>query len=97
VPYITLSDQVKKLHNPQRSDTFVKQLRTAVREGDVMAADLPARFSLPKQYAKRGSEATYNRTVRDMVIDATPAFEAWFEGRPTLLWQNPNAACSGKA
>lgn len=79
MPYITLSDQVKKLHNPQRSDTFVKQLRTAVREGDVMAADLPARFSLPKQYTKRGSDATYNRTVKDMVIDATPAFEAWFE------------------
>jgi len=79
VPYITLSDQIKKLHNPQRSDTFVKQLRTAVREGDVMAADLPTRFPLPKQYTKRGSDATYNRTVKDMVIDATPAFEAWFE------------------
>jgi len=79
VPYITLSDQVKKLHNPQRSDTFVKQLRTAVREGDIMAADLPDRFTLPKQYAKRGGGAAYTRMVKDMVIDATPAFEAWFE------------------
>jgi len=79
VPYITLSDQIEKLHNPQRSDTFVKQLRTAVREGNVVAADLPTRFPLPKQYTKRGSNATYNRTVKDMVIDATPAFEAWFE------------------
>jgi len=78
VPYITLNDQVKKLNNPQRSDTFVKQLRTAVREGNVMAADLPACFPLPKQYAKRGSDVTYNRTVKDMVIDAPPAFEAWF-------------------
>jgi len=79
VPYITLSDQIKKLHHSQRSDTFVKQLRTAVREGAFMAADLPARFPLPKQYSKRGSDVIYNRTVRDMVIDATPAFEAWFE------------------
>jgi len=79
VPYITLSDQVKKLHNSQRSDTFVKQLRDDVREGDVAAADLPARFVLPKKYVRRGSEETYTRTVRDMVIDATPAFEAWFE------------------
>jgi len=79
VPYITLSEQVKKLHNTQRSDTFVKQLRTAVREGDVVAADLPSRFELPKQYARRGSEETYTRMVKDMVIDATPAFEAWFD------------------
>jgi len=79
VPYITLSDQVKKLHNPQRSDTFVKQLRDAVREGEIAAADLPSRFILPKQYAKRGSEETYTRMVKDMIIDATPAFEAWFK------------------
>jgi len=79
VPYITLSDQVKKLHNPQRSDTFVKQLRTAVREGEVVAADLSSRFVLPKQYAKHGSDETYTRMVKDMIIDATPAFEAWFE------------------
>jgi len=79
VPYITLSDQAKKLHNPQRSDAFVKQLRDAVREGDIMAADLPARFELPKQYTRRGSKETYTRMIRDMVIDVTPAFEAWFE------------------
>ncbi|WP_407543056.1 hypothetical protein Q0M94_23785 (plasmid) [Deinococcus radiomollis] len=79
MPYVTLSDQVKKMHNPQRSDSFVKELRSAVREGDVLAADLPTRFELPKQYAKRGSDATYSRSVKDMVIDATPKFEAWFE------------------
>ena len=77
--YVTLSDQIKKLHNPQRSDAFVKQLRVSVREGDIMAADLPSRFELPKQYAKRGSNTTYTRTIKDMVIDATPDFEAWFE------------------
>jgi len=79
VPYITLSDQIRKLHNPQRSDAFVKQLRTAVREGDITAADLPNRFELPKKYAKRASSETYTRSVKDMVIDGTPAFEAWFE------------------
>jgi hypothetical protein len=79
MPYVTLSEQIKKLHNPQRSDAFVKRLRVSVREGDITAADLPARFELPKQYAKRGSTATYTRTAKDMVIDATPDFEAWFE------------------
>ena len=79
MPYVTLNDQIKKMHNPQRSDSFVKQLRSAVREGDVMAADLPKRFELPKQYAKRGDGTTYTRSVKDMVIDATPKFEDWFE------------------
>ncbi len=79
MPYVKLSDQIKKMHNPQRSDSFVKQLRTSVREGDVTAADLPSRFELPKKYAKRGSDITYTRSVKDMVIDATPKFEVWFE------------------
>jgi len=79
MPYITLSDQIKKLHNPQRSDAFVKQLRVSVREGDIDAANLPGRFELPKQFAKRGGDTTYFRMIKDMVIDATPAFEAWFE------------------
>ena len=79
MPYVTLSDQIKKLHNPQRSNAFVKQLRVSVREGDIDAANLPGRFELPKQFAKRGSDTTYTRAVRDMIIDATPAFEAWFE------------------
>ena len=79
MPYVTLSDQIKKLHNPQRSDAFVKQLRVSVREGDIDAANLPGRFELPKQFAKRGGKTTYTRTVKDMIIDVTPAFEAWFE------------------
>ncbi len=78
LPYITLSEQIRKLHNPQRSDLFVKQLRTAVREGHVVAADLPSRFVLPKQYVRRGSTEMYTRNANDMIIDATPAFEAWF-------------------
>ena len=72
MPYITPSDQIKKMHNLQRSDSSVKQLRTSVHEGDVMVADLPTRFELPKKYAERGSDNTYTRSVKDMVIDATP-------------------------
>jgi len=77
MPYITLSDQIKKLHNPQRSDAFVKQLRDAIREGDIDAAGTPGRFELPKKFTKRGGE-TYTRTAKDLIIDGTPAFEAWF-------------------
>jgi len=77
VPYITLSDQIKKLHNPQRSDTFVRQLRDAVRKGDIDAAEIPSRFELPKKFAKRGG-GTYTRTAKDLIIDGTPEFEAWF-------------------
>lgn len=81
MPYITLSDQIKKLSNSQRSDSFVKKLREAVREGEIEAADLPGkRFELPKQFKKRGVDETYARTVRDMVIDGTPEFEMWFQG-----------------
>ncbi|GGR40141.1 hypothetical protein [Deinococcus ruber] len=77
--YIKLSQQVEKLQNPQRSDVFVKQLRAAVREGEFDAGDLPERFTLPKSFNKRGSAESYSRSVRDMVIDATPEFDAWFE------------------
>ncbi|ULH14233.1 hypothetical protein MF271_01535 (plasmid) [Deinococcus sp. KNUC1210] len=79
MPYIKLSQQVEKLNNPQRSDAFVKQVRAAVREGEFDAGDLPERFTLPKKFSKRGSGDTYSRSVRDMVIDATPEFESWFE------------------
>jgi len=78
MPYITLSDQIKKLHNPQRSDTFVKQLRDAIREGDIDAVSTPGRFELPKTYSKKGSTEKYTRTAKDLIIDGTPEFEAWF-------------------
>ncbi|ULH18129.1 hypothetical protein MF271_21875 (plasmid) [Deinococcus sp. KNUC1210] len=71
MPYIKLSHQIEKLHNPQRSDAFVKQVRAAVREGDFDAGDLPERFTLPKSFSKRGGGERYSRSVRDMVIDAT--------------------------
>ncbi|GGR30214.1 hypothetical protein [Deinococcus ruber] len=79
MPYIKLSQQIEKLHNPQRSDAFVKQLRAAVREGELDAGELPERFALPKSFSKRGGGESYSRSVRDMVIDVTPEFEAWFE------------------
>jgi hypothetical protein len=47
MPYLKLSDQVGKLTNPQRSDTFVKAFRTAVREGQFEAIDIKSRFELP--------------------------------------------------
>ncbi len=79
MPYITLSEQIKKLHNPQRSDAFVKQLRTAVRQGDIEAMELPSRFELPKAFTRRSGGETYRRSVKDMVIDSTAKFEAWFD------------------
>ncbi|MFC4454194.1 hypothetical protein [Deinococcus sonorensis] len=78
MPYAKLSEYVERLTNPQRSDTFVKQLRNAVREGDIDAADLPERFELPKEFKRRGSEDSYRKTARDMVIEVTPAVEEWF-------------------
>ena len=56
-----------------------------------MAAELPSRFELPKQFAKRGTDTTYTRSVKDMVIDVTPKFEAWFETTNKEL----SPACSG--
>ncbi|PYE53564.1 hypothetical protein [Deinococcus yavapaiensis] len=74
-----LSDQVQQLSNPQRSDTFVKLFRSAVREGEFDAVYIPERFSLPKQYSKRGSEEKYAKEAKDMVFEVTSEFEAWFE------------------
>lgn len=78
MPYTTLSEQIKRLSNPQRSDVFVKRLRDAVREGELEAAELPQRFTLPKTYRRRGSDETATRDVREMVFEPTPEFEAWF-------------------
>ena len=77
--YEKLSVQVEKLTNPQRSDAFFKQFREAVREGKIEAADLPERFELPKEYRRRGADETYTRTVKDMVVNVTPAYKKWFD------------------
>lgn len=79
VPYTTLSEQIKNLSNPQRSDAFVKRVREAVRTGEFEAAQIPGRFTLPKTYRKRGSDETGTREAREMVIELTPAYEAWFQ------------------
>ncbi|WP_034386072.1 hypothetical protein [Deinococcus sp. YIM 77859] len=79
MPYKKLSEQVQELSNPQRSDAFVKQFREAVREGKFDAINLPERFTLPKQFSRRGAEGKYQRDTKDMLFEVTPAFEAWFE------------------
>lgn len=77
--YDKLSHQVTRLSNPQRSDTFYALLRNAVRTGKIDGADLPERFELPKQFQRRGQDETYVKTVRDMVLDISPTYEAWFK------------------
>jgi len=39
---------------------------------------MPQRFKLPKKFAKPSTGKTYSRVVKDMIIDGTPKFEAWF-------------------
>ncbi|GGL01075.1 hypothetical protein [Deinococcus radiotolerans] len=77
--YKKLSEQVLELSNPQRSDTFVKLFQEAVRSGKIDGAYLPERFTMPKQFTRRGSEDTYQRDTREMLFDHTPDFETWFE------------------
>ncbi|UBV42390.1 hypothetical protein LAJ19_12275 [Deinococcus taeanensis] len=77
--YKKLSEQVMELSNAQRSDTFVKLFQEAVRQGKFDGAYLPERFTMPKQYTRRGSDDTYQRDTREMLFDCTPEFETWFE------------------
>ncbi|MFN8510879.1 MAG: hypothetical protein U0Z75_10060 [Deinococcaceae bacterium] len=86
--YRTLSQQIKQLDNPQRSDQFVKMFRSAVADGDFQAVNLTDRFELPKIYSRRGQEGTYQKETRDMVFDVTPEFEAWFERVNVELGRN---------
>lgn len=77
--YVRLSEQVHKLSNPQRSDTFIKLFQEAVRSGKIDGAYLPERFTMPKQFTRRGSDDTYQKDTREMIFDHTPAFDEWFE------------------
>ncbi|GGJ81813.1 hypothetical protein [Deinococcus aquiradiocola] len=77
--YRKLSEQVTYLTNPQRSDTFVKLFRNAVREGHFEGAYMPERFQLPKTFNRRGGGESYSREVKEMLFELTPAFEAWFD------------------
>jgi len=97
-----LSEQIQDLTNPQRSDTFVRRFRDAVREGEFDAINLHERFTLPKVFNRRGAEGTYEKDMRDMAFEVTPAFEKWFtqtnealaaqvgrgSGKPKLTMEN---------
>lgn len=78
MPYKRLSEQLQDLKNPQRSDAFVRQFREAVREGKIEATYLPERFTMPKEFRRRGEEGSYQRDAREMLFDLTPDFEKWF-------------------
>lgn len=95
VPYTTLSEEVKKLSNPQRSDAFVRQVREAIRTGEVQAAQVPGRFTLPKTYRKRGSEETGTRDARELVIELSPEYQAWFTQVNAELEASPARSRSG--
>ncbi|WP_135229854.1 hypothetical protein [Deinococcus fonticola] len=77
--YRKLSEQVQELGNPQRSDAFVKRFRDAVREGTFDAINLTERFTMPKQYNRRGEQGQYQRDSKDMLFEVTPAFTKWFD------------------
>lgn len=66
-----------ELEHPQQSERFVKMFRNAVREGEIDAIELKQRFTLPKQYKRRGGEGSYERQTRDMVFEETPRSEKW--------------------
>ena len=74
-----LSEVVMELEHPQQSDRFVKMFRNAVREGDIDAIELKERFTLPKQYHRRGAEGSYERDTRDMVFQVTPKSDKWIK------------------
>jgi hypothetical protein len=75
--YQKLSEVLALLDNPQRSDRFVKHLKAAVLEGQIDAVYLPERFTLPKEFGRRGAEGKYQRSAREMLVEVTPAFERW--------------------
>ncbi len=85
--YRKLSELVNDLENPQQSDTFVKLFKAAVRDGRVVATDLPERFTLPKAYTRRGAEGTHQRNTGEMVYEVTPRAEKWAEDTRAALAQ----------
>ncbi|MFB9990878.1 hypothetical protein ACFFLM_02620 [Deinococcus oregonensis] len=88
--YQKLSEVIAILDNPQRSDRFVKHLKTAVREGEIDAVYLPERFSLPKDVQRRSAEGKSQRSVREMLIEVTPAFERWLVETSVALARRRN-------
>jgi len=89
MPYLKLSEQVAKLANPQRSDSFVKAFKEAVRAAQFEAAYVNAeRFQLPKEFSRRNSDETYSRSAREMIFEATPEFDTWFDETNRSLASN---------
>lgn len=80
-----LSDLVIELDNPQKSDVFVKLFRAAVRDGTILALDLPERFTMPKKYRRRKAAGTYERDTKDMLFEVTAETQAWFESTRAAL------------
>lgn len=85
--YRRLSDLVSDLEDPQQSDTFVKLFRAAVRDGRIVATDLPERFTMPKNFNRRGAEGTHQRDTREMLYEVTPKAEKWVEETRAALAQ----------
>lgn len=83
--YKKLSDLVTELSQPQKSDTFVKLFRAAVRDGKIEAMDLSERFTMPKIFNGRGEQGNYQRTAKDMLFLVTPESTEWFENTRTSL------------
>ncbi|MEF2277172.1 hypothetical protein V3W47_02600 [Deinococcus sp. YIM 134068] len=77
--YKRLSEQLQELSNPQRSDALVRAFREAVRTGEIEATELPERFTMPKEFKRRGAEGTYQREAREMLFEPSPKIEKWFE------------------
>lgn len=85
--YKKLSEVVMELEQPQQSDKFVKMFRDAVRDGEIDALDLKERFTMPKQYQRRGQEGSYTRDTRDMIFLETDKSSKWIEQASAALSQ----------
>lgn len=85
--YRKLSELVNDLENPQQSDTFVKLFKAAVRDGRIVATDLPERFTMPRNFTRRGVEGTYQRDAREMLYEVAPKVEKWVEETRAALAQ----------
>lgn len=77
---ILLSDVCEKhLIAGHRSDTFVKEFKDAIREGQFKAAVYKGkRFTLPKKFTRRHEEGTFTKDSRDYMIQNSEEFHEWF-------------------
>ena len=85
--YKKLSEVVMELEQPQQSDKFVKMFRDAVRDGEIDGVELKERFTMPKQYQRRGQAGSYTRDTRDMIFLETEQSGQWIEQASAALAQ----------